>query len=60
MDKYVYQVDARLDGRFYCWIYQFGFPDALATADDYGKQEDAIEAAEEIINGLQLKTDGAK
>jgi hypothetical protein len=56
MDKYIYQVDTRLDGRFYCRIYQFGIPDALASTDDYDDQDDAIQAAETLIQEYQAMT----
>ncbi len=56
MDKYLYQVDTRLDGKYYCRVYQFGIQDALDTTDDYVEEEDAIEAAEVIIQEYQAKT----
>ena len=56
MDKYVYQVDTRLDGKYCCRIYQFGIPDAIATTDDYDEQKDAIEAAEATIQEYQANT----
>jgi hypothetical protein len=60
MDKNEYQLDIRLDGKFYCRIYQHGIPGAIASTEDYDTEEEAIEAAEEIIKGLRLKTDGVK
>ncbi len=56
MDKYLYQVDTRLNGKYYCRIYQFGIPDALASTDDYDEQDDAIEAAEALIQEYQANT----
>jgi hypothetical protein len=57
MDKYVYQVDTRLDGKFYCIIYQFGVPQPLASTDDYHTEEEALEGAEEIIQEYLANTD---
>jgi hypothetical protein len=48
-----------LDGKYYCRIYQHGIPGAITSTDDYDSEEEALEAAEEIIRGLQLKTDEA-
>ena len=59
MNEYEYQLDIRLDGKYYCRIYQHGIPGAVASTDDYDTEEEALEAAEEIIRGLQLKTDEA-
>ena len=56
MDRYVYQLSTRLDGKYYCRIYQFGIPDAIATTDDYDEQKDAIEAAEALIQEYQANT----
>ncbi len=56
MDKYVYQVDTRLDGKYYCRIYKFGIPQQLVTTEDCTEQEDAIEAAETLIQEYQAKT----
>jgi hypothetical protein len=57
MDKYVFQLSTRIDGKYYCRIYQFGIPDAIATTDDYDEQKDAIEAAEATIQEYQAKAD---
>ena len=57
MNEYEYQVATRLEGKYYCRIYQFGIPQQLATTEDYDEQEDAIEAAEAIIQEYQAKTD---
>ncbi len=59
MNEYEYQLDIRLDGKWYCRIYQHGVPGAIATTEDFDSEEEALEAAEEIIRGLQLKTDEA-
>ena len=58
-NMYEYQLDIRLDGKYYCRIYQHGIPGAIASTDDYDTEVEAIEATEEIIRGLQLKTDEA-
>jgi hypothetical protein len=34
-----FQVDIRIDGKYYCRIYQFGIPDAFATTDDYAEEK---------------------
>ncbi len=57
--EHEYQVDIGRDGNYYCRIYQYGVPGAIASTDDYDTEEEAIEAAEEIIRGLYLKTDEA-
>ncbi len=57
MDKYVYQLATRLDGKYYCRIYQFGIADTLATTDDYDEQVDTLEAAEALIQEYQSKVD---
>jgi hypothetical protein len=59
MKAYEFQVDMRLDGKYYCRIYQHGIPGAICFTDDYDTEEEAIEAVEGIIQGLQLKTDEA-
>ena len=46
-----------LDGKYYCRIYQHGIPGAIASTDDYEKQEDEIEAAEALIHEYQAKAD---
>jgi hypothetical protein len=60
MKAYEFQVDMRLDGKYYCRIYLHGIPGAIAPTDDCDSEEEAIEAVEEIIKGLRLKTDGVK
>ena len=57
MSEYEYQLDMPLDGKYYCRIYQHGIPGAIASTDDYEKQEDAIEAAEALIHEYQAKAD---
>ena len=59
MNEYEYQLDIRLDGKYYCRIYQRGIPGTIASTEDFDSEEEALEAAEEIIRGLQLKTDEA-
>jgi acyl-CoA reductase-like NAD-dependent aldehyde dehydrogenase len=49
----------RLDGKYYCRIYQHGILGAIASTEDFDSEEEALEAAEEINRGLQLKTDEA-
>ena len=49
MDKYLYQIATRLDGKYYYRIYQLGIRQQFATTDDYDEQEDALEAAEATI-----------
>jgi hypothetical protein len=57
MDRYVYQIATRLDGKYYCRIFQFGVPQQLASTDDYDTEEEAIEVAELLIQDYQIKTD---
>jgi hypothetical protein len=52
----LYQVDTRLDGKYYCRIYQYGIPGAIASTDDYDKEEEAIEAAEALIQEYRAMT----
>jgi hypothetical protein len=52
---YEFQVDIRLDGKYYCRIYQHGIPGAITTTDDFVEEEEAIKAAEEIITEYQAK-----
>ncbi len=52
---YEFQVDIRLDGKYYCRIYQHGIPGTIANIDDYVAEQDAIEAAEEIIRRLRVE-----
>jgi hypothetical protein len=40
----------RLDGKYYCVIFQHGVPLAIAFTDDYDTEEEAIEAAKEVIS----------
>jgi hypothetical protein len=57
MNEYEYHLDMRFDGKYYCRIYQHGIPGAIATTDDFDKEEEAIEAAEEIIQVLQSNSE---
>jgi hypothetical protein len=57
MDRYVYQLATRFNGKHYCRIFQFGVPQQLASTDDYDTEEEAIEAAELLIQDYQIKTD---
>jgi hypothetical protein len=59
MIEHEYQVDIGRDGKYYCRIYQHGILGGIASTDDFDSEEEALEAAEEIIRGLQLKTDEA-
>ncbi len=59
MSEYEYQLDIRLDGKYYCRIYQHGIPGAITSTEDFDSKEEAIEVAEEIIRELLLKTDEA-
>jgi hypothetical protein len=56
MNGYEYQIDIRLDGKYYCRIYQHGNPGAIASANDYETEEEAIEAAKVLIQEHQAKT----
>jgi hypothetical protein len=49
MNEYEYQLDMRLDGKYYCRIYQHGVPGAIATTDDHDTEQGAIEAAKSLI-----------
>ena len=50
MDEYEYHLEIRLDGKYYCRIYQHGIPLAIAVTDDFETEEEAIEAAKEIVD----------
>jgi hypothetical protein len=54
MNEYEYQLDMRLDGKYYCRIYQHGIPGAIASTDDYDTEEEAVEAANGIILEIQM------
>jgi hypothetical protein len=56
MNQYEYQVDMRLNGEYYCRIYQYGIPGAIALTDDYDTEQEAIEAAKAIIREYQAMT----
>jgi hypothetical protein len=49
MSKCEYQVDKRLDGKYYRRIYRHGIPGKIATTYDYDTDEEAIEAAKVLI-----------
>ena len=53
MSEYEFQVDIRLDGKYYCRIYQHGIPGAITSTDDYDSEEEATETAKEIILEIQ-------
>lgn len=57
MNEYEYHSDMRLDGKYYCRIYQHGIPGAIASSDDYDTEEEAVEAANVHIARLQIETD---
>ncbi len=46
-----YQIDERIDGQFYCRIYNQGLPlpGPIFFTDNYPMEEEAIEAAKEKI-----------
>ena len=52
---YEYQLDIRLDGKYYCRIYHHGIPGTIATTDDYDTEEEEIEAAKNQIQEFQVK-----
>jgi hypothetical protein len=47
----------RLDGKYYCRIYQHSIPGAIASTGDYDTEDEAIEAAKEIIQVLQSNSE---
>jgi hypothetical protein len=49
MSEYEYHLDNRLDGKYYCSIFQHGVPLPIAFTDDFDTEEEAIEAAKEFI-----------
>ncbi len=51
-----FQLDARLDGKFYCRIYKSGIPGPIFFTDDYDTEEQAAEAAKEIIRDHRAMT----
>ena len=57
MNEYEFHLDTRLDGKYYCRIYQHGIPGAIASTDDYDTGQEAIEVAEGIILRLQESDD---
>jgi hypothetical protein len=59
MNEYEYQLDIKLDGKYYCRIYQHGIPGPIFFTDDFDTEEEAIEAAEELFRGLRVNIDEA-
>lgn len=57
MNKYTFHLDTRVDGKFYCSIYQHGIPGPIAFTDDFDSEEEAVKAAEEIVSKLHAKFD---
>ncbi|MHA2403428.1 MAG: hypothetical protein ACXADH_10595 [Candidatus Kariarchaeaceae archaeon] len=49
----LFQVDARPNDKFYCRIYQHDIPKALNKTDDYDTEEEAMEAAKEVIREIR-------
>ena len=49
MSEYEFQLDIRLDGKYYCRIYQYGIPGTVGITDDFDTDEEVIDAANEII-----------
>ena len=50
MNDYEYHLGIRLDGKYYCSIYQHGIPGPIAFTDDCDTEEEALEAAKQIID----------
>jgi hypothetical protein len=57
MDQYEYHLGIRLDGKYYFSIYLYGIPGPIAFTDDFETEEEAIEAAKEIVSKLHAKFD---
>ena len=53
MNGYEYHLVIRLDGKYYCKIYQHGIPGPIAFTDDCDMEEEARKAAKEIIRECQ-------
>ena len=51
-----YQIDIRLDGRYYARIYKQGIPGPIFFTDDYDTEEDAIASAKTIIQDYLAMT----
>jgi hypothetical protein len=51
-----YQIDIRLDGRYYARIYKQGIPGPIFFTDDYDTREDAIASAKAIIQDHRAMT----
>jgi hypothetical protein len=46
---YEYHLGIRLDGKYYCRIYQHEIPGTIATTEDFDTEDDAVEASKGII-----------
>ena len=55
MNEYEYHLNIRLNGKYYCRIYQHGIPGAIASTDEYDMEEEAIEA---LIQEYQAMSGG--
>lgn len=55
MNVYEYHLGISLDGKFYCSIYQHSIPGPIAFTDGFDTEEDAIEAAMELIHSKQVE-----
>lgn len=60
MNKYEYNLEIRLDGKFYCSIYMHGIPGPIAFTDDYDTEEKTKEAAKSIIRENYAKPEEIK
>ena len=47
--------DIRLDGKYYCSICGYGIPRPISFTDDYDMEEEAIEAAQILIEKLRSR-----
>jgi hypothetical protein len=56
MSEYEYHLGMRLDGKYYCVIFQHGVPLAIAFTDDYDTEEEAIEAAKVLVREKQVES----
>ncbi len=50
------QVDRRIDGQYYARIYEQSLPDPLYSTAYYPTEEQAVEAAKEIIDDHRAMT----
>jgi hypothetical protein len=51
-----FQLDAQLNGKFYCRIYKSGISGPIFFTDDYDSEEQAVEAAKAIIRDHRAMT----